>query len=66
MAREPKRRESYLADANFLTRLGRAVEMDNVHDLAWKKDALRHISALIALFSSDASSRAELAYDKEQ
>lgn len=51
MAGRPvKIRASYVSDAQYLTRIARAVELDRTRPPAWRKTVLNHLEELVSLF----------------
>lgn len=45
-------RASYLADAAYVARIARAVELDRERDRDWRLKVLHHLEELSALFMS--------------
>lgn len=61
--RPVKIRASYVNDAQYLTRLARAVEQDRTRPAEWRKRALTHLEELVSMFMKARDESAEKADD---
>lgn len=57
--RPVKIRASYLADAAYVARIARAVELDKARPQEWRKKVLHHLEEISALFMQARTPEAE-------